>query len=106
MSQTDRDAAIVRHLAQVVMGWQSSHSDYQRGPWNPLDSWADAGAVWEKAREMGTYRWLSAQPGFQWAMFDPNVEDDLGSQADSGPRAICEAVARATGYEAKEAGDV
>ena len=107
---TDRDAALMRHLAERVMGWKliaPNALSWDCGDGLPyrfdidLDSWADAGMVWEKAREKGIILSLSGI-GDRWRVSQTKTYVDewmLDSKTGSGPRAICEAVAKATGWE-------
>jgi len=103
MPQNDSDAALKRHLSEKVMGW-NYHPGSATWELNPaayrtdleLDSWADAGMVLDTFRRTMGY-----------APFHVNVWHDVYSAGFSfaevtrkdGPRAICEAVARATGWE-------
>lgn len=100
MPKTDRDAALVRHLAERVMGCTPDQIErWGLDPhWNPLDSWADAGMVWERARKMGI--WIELSGADNWrATFDRAGGSYITLPCDSGPRAISEAVGRATGFE-------
>lgn len=113
------DDAMIRHLATAVMGWEieytnggkramvhpgdgtyrllwTNHADEADKLWNPFGSWADAGMAWERARERGiTVVAYNDERG--WHAY-PMHRPILTTDADSGPRAICLAVARATGY--------
>ena len=106
MPPSDRDRRVVEHLATKVMGWtpwsgdqfryvtKDTYGTYRLGTID-LDSWADAGMVWERAREMGIQLDLiGADKWFGRIWNGPNSVQYLG---DSGPRAICEAIYRATG---------
>ena len=122
MPQTD-DRSLVEHLATKVMVFPpddpvcycgetySRHSIYENHPftvmedphpWNPLDSWADAGMVWDTARARGIWLRLS---GVRDGWVAVNIETGDGQLRDSGPRAICEAVAKATGWEPEGGSD-
>lgn len=115
MPQTDRDKSLVEWLATRIMGWHreapgspcpmSEHwFEFEDGEeclaaypeWNPLIPGAATWEVWEKAREMGHIVRLH---GFldEWVA----VCSDAGVTvySDSGPRAICEAVALLTGWK-------
>jgi hypothetical protein len=111
MTQTDK--SLVEHLATRVMGWNRQGSIYLwfDSAGHPirtndinLDSWADAGQVWEKAREMGHTLTLLGFPDEQDKhLARAGCPGSFGEAfSASGPRAICEAVARATGYQGKE----
>lgn len=116
------DAEVIRHLATKVMGWKycpvltRRNADKplysggtapviftdQRGrrQWvSPACNWEFAGMVWEKAREMGIYLTLHGKP-IGWKAYYPVDANTLllnDVDADSGPRAICLAIYRATG---------
>lgn len=116
-----RDEAITRHLMEKVMGWKhftASAVDWDNltdwwadafgrirshgaCPWRPLDSWQDAGAVWERAAEMGygPIVLIFSKTDKQWCAW---VDKGKIVKADSGPRAICEAIAMATGWKEGE----
>lgn len=101
MTQTDRDRSLVEHLAKV-MGWERSRGEGRYTierwrakdgawfplSWSPLDSWADAGMVIDKVDNVGF--------GKAGGTYVASVVEAVASR--SGPRAICEAVAKATGY--------
>jgi hypothetical protein len=114
MSQS-RDESIVRFAAEKVMGWHKlpaptdswlSHDGRFAAPpnWNPLDSWADMGMLWEKAAGLGVTLRVTCTATMQtWSAVavsaDNNapvrcVEDD-----NSGPRAITEAIVKAFGWK-------
>jgi hypothetical protein len=100
MPETDRDRSLIEHLMTKVLG-----SRYRKEFGMPyfnldLNSWADAGMVWERAREMGHEIMLVGVPLESWMAGQPMSDEP--EIHDSGPRAICEAVARATGWEPKE----
>ena len=101
----ERKQSQIRWLATKVMGWEP----YKRGEWFDtheghastirLDSWADAGMVWERAREMEV-RVILAGDMDTWEaeVYPEGGWIGLVCHAVSGPRAICEAVAKATGF--------
>lgn len=116
---TRRDESMIRHLAGKVMGWQieytnskkralvshgdgtyrllwTNHSDESAMLWRPRDSWADAGMVWERAREIGHEIMMCGVPLEGYMAGQPM--SDTPVKADSGPRALCGAVAKATGW--------
>jgi hypothetical protein len=102
MPQSDRDYSLVEHLATKVCGiW-----DYKQGEtvFYPLDSWADAGMVWEKARKMGIYIMLRGAPALEWGAYYPDDDGFVLAfvSSNSAPRAICGAVAMATGWKETE----
>jgi hypothetical protein len=106
--------AVTEWLAKV-MGWElrtTSRGGVLAGPvgggifclsgpsfmprWSPLDSWQDAGQVWEKAQFKGYYiKLCNQQMGSPW-FADVQRCNDI-SFGDSGPLAISLAVFRATG---------
>jgi hypothetical protein len=111
MLQTNRDRSLVEHLKLKVMGWHRDGAAWWtregglvlRGiwdTWNPLEPSAATWMVWERAREMGIDLYLHAPPRQPWEAFQEAVLDvpDMGRTADSGPRAICEAIGKATGF--------
>ena len=105
--QTERDDSLKAHLATKVMGRrEGARSPSGARVWiddatggayydSSLDSWADAGKAWEKAREMGIVISLTGAPLAPWMA--QTISHD--SKDASGPRAICEAVAMVTGWE-------
>jgi hypothetical protein len=107
LSQAERDRSLVEHLATQVLGLKKcviprmnevffENDDGGLVRLN-LGSWTDAGMVWEKAREMGIDVCLrGVAPHGDWQAYDTN-SDACSIFSDSGPRAICEAIARATG---------
>ena len=91
-----RDRRIVEHLIEKLLGkaWRLIEPD--DNPSRQLESWDFAGTVWERAREMGLLVELHNQ-GRQndwWAKIDR-----ITSYDPAGPRALCEAIYRATGGE-------
>jgi hypothetical protein len=112
-----RDESLEKFLAESVMGWEwcegnamtmfAGRWEEPNGGthlpqfWNPLKSWSDAGQLWERVREKGLQLQLSGWPKEWFAAFvwraAPSVRGDVS--ADSGPHAITEAIARATGWE-------
>jgi hypothetical protein len=100
------DRSLKGHLATKVMGchrpqgcnwWYNADGmAVFHDQWQPLDSWADAGMVWEKARGMGIRLELHGRPESTWYC---SWKPTYCVTEDSGPRAICEAIARATGFE-------
>jgi hypothetical protein len=99
------DRSLVEHLATKVMGWdERERLICQHGP-HPfgLDSWADAGTVWGKARERGIELHLVGSPRHEWeGRYVPETSMYQINFANSGPRAICLAVARATNWDGEE----
>jgi len=107
--------SLIRHLAGVmewtcqpscpVDGYSSTSFLDEYGHERRLDptSWLDAGMVWERAREMGVYVTLHGNPKEGWKAYYPiDLHRSLTlerADADSGPLALCLAVARATGWE-------
>jgi len=118
MLASDRDQSLVRFCAETVMGWRprihpggvillywdDKDQRYIFGShWNPLDSWADAGMLWEKAREKGTEVELIGriEPFSKpWDVTAANSEEDIFTGfAHFGSRAITEVIARAFGWK-------
>jgi len=105
MPPTDaRDHAIVEHLARVVMGW--GHIPYEEmwkvGPGYyrediHLYSWADAGAVWEKARE-NRQTLLAIEEALLEKSTIEGYRELFWFLKYATPRRICEAAALATGF--------
>lgn len=95
---------LIRHLAEKVCnlqyrakGMPGDARPLAPWNWNPLDSWADAGVVWEKARKMGLHVVLiCSQKEKDWCAW---AGKEKIIRSDSGPRALCEAVALATGWK-------
>lgn len=123
-----RDDSIIRHLAEKVMGWHLvQKSDkrvvaympgggmttlyWDRGDdapirlWNPLESGDDMMMVWERAHALGygcsLENYIDPEGSGYWRALASHsaADDDVDVSADSGPRAICEAVALATGWK-------
>ncbi len=112
---TPRDKSLIHHLAEKVMGWRVDDEHIVPGDlfvrdgavwierrdrerhWNPLESWADAGMVWERVREMGIQLDLIASSD-RWFGRIWQGPASTQYQATSAPRAISEAVAFATGW--------
>jgi hypothetical protein len=121
-TQSDRDRSLVKWLAENVMGWhagiyngvqvwgdkygeQRAYALYHNRTveaWNPLTSWADAGMVWEKAREKELRLELRGYADSWEAIWSVSGGPWRANTFSSGPRAICEAVARATGWKEPE----
>jgi hypothetical protein len=108
MPPTD-DRSLKGHLATKVMGWEP----YKKGEWFDtheghartirLDSWADAGMVLDKYLDgYGNLdmRCIGGNPSYYGATCTLQTYDF--QVAPSGPRAICEAVARATGWKGEK----
>jgi len=113
MPQTDR--SLVEHLAKV-MGWKT-YGPASRTLGGQLwvdergnlhdnldpDSWADAGALWEKAQQSA-----ESVKHLYWDLHAASVQAGMTWQAlfwflqHATPRLICLAVARATGYVEEE----
>ena len=111
----DHDAALVRHLATEVMGFRThtfseilwyceyESKSFPKDYWNPLAPTTlgkgQAMEVWERAREMGIMFELHNQgPKYDWWCRRWGDVNGGNVFATTGPRAICEAVAAATGY--------
>jgi len=84
--------SLARFAAENVMGWSPDSAAARN--FNPAESWADAGVLWEKAREKGIFITLSGQPVGPW--IGQGIRADASS--DSGPRALSLAIAKAFGY--------
>lgn len=109
MPQTDRDAALVRHLATRVMGWKpfvyGGFSDGSPGILDfGLDSWADAGMVWERARKSRGFvvdLLIHIYGAARKAGCTVEEEADdtfMWFLQNATPRLLCEAIGRATGF--------
>jgi hypothetical protein len=112
MTQTERDKSLVEWLAAKVMGWERSRGEgryaierwYAKDgawfplSWNPLDSWADAGMLITTLQETASIDskayYLLHTIGRSLLLKDGNL-----MMMHLMPRAICEAIARATGWE-------
>ena len=116
-SAKSHDAALVEHLAKV-MGWTKQDyahphvgSFWKTGKdiisaiaWNPLGSWADAGMVIDKL-QAGARRDSKAYYILRATGRELLLQDGDEFMLHSGPRAICEAVARASGWHEPEGGE-
>lgn len=96
--------AKIRHLAEKVMGWSASpgYSNVRmdavtNGHWNPFTSWADAGVLWEKAREGRIHVEVYSPPDFGWSAILWDGWKETRIFTDSGPAAIAGAIWMATG---------
>jgi len=109
------DQRLIRFLAERVMGWiiqQNHYGDFHAGDkrlmdgmtgkwdWNPAESWADAGMLWEKVPLL-TVRGLMhtpTGPKYSASLYDKNAKF-IHVWADTVPLVICKALATAFGYE-------
>jgi len=110
-----RDQSLVRFCAETVMEWtprmhpgsdillywEDVNQRYVFGShWNPPNSWADAGQVWEKAAKkhvLGLKLGPAIRPNAKATVYE--ITGITVPYGTSGPRAITEAVARAFGWQ-------
>jgi hypothetical protein len=103
----ERVRSLVEWLAEKVMGWRSSgggifQEENGKGQGIGLDSWKDSGMVWERAREMGLRLELRGYADSWEAIWSVSGGPWRANTFSSGPRAISEAVALATGWKEPE----
>lgn len=115
-----RNNDLVKHICEHVMGWNIGDPAGLGVPawfrpdgtcaasfgWNPETSWADAGLVLDKMREMGYAGGIIADGKGYWAEFirrggTAKYGDNAVRAIATGPAAITMAAARATGYTEK-----
>lgn len=98
MSQDDRDRSLKEHLTKTVLGTRFREKFGMPHINLDLDSWADAGMAWDKARERGLR--ISLYGGAMWCgVWHKAIAVQIATEYVSGPRALCEAIALATGWE-------
>ena len=117
MPPTNRDAALIEHLAIAVMGWYqesingapcwwaSTLPQARVSQWNPTNCGSAMMQVWEAARRKGIYVELRCRYQDWQAQWPDKYQIFQSVCASSGPRAICEAVAKATGWVEPEGGN-
>ena len=112
------DQRLIRFLAEKVLGWQveqNSRATIARGAdgtvvcldghsscryWNSLDSWADAGMLWEKVPFLSVRGLMCTPTGpkYSTSLYDKNAKF-IHVWADTVPLVISKALATAFGYE-------
>jgi hypothetical protein len=102
------DRSLVEHLATKVLGLQVFGASFRtpktvdgfyRIVTLDLDSWADAGMVLDMFRKIMVYSPFHIRV---WSDVYTAGFSFSESKSDSGPRAICLAVARATNWEGEK----
>ena len=90
---------LARFAAKQVMGWSPDSAAAR--DFNPAESWADAGMLWEKAAEHGMY--FSLESGYrQWRVIPQQDDDPYITASNTGPDALTKAICRAFGWKGEE----
>ena len=95
-----KNESLACFAATKVMGWSADSAAAR--DFNPAESWADAGVLWETARERGMYFALESS-GRDWiASSLQNEYVWRFVKASTGPAALTKVVCRELGWKGEE----